>query len=83
MKPKIKKAFRALRLFTAPLRHPWREFQSTIETGVWNALQQGHSGSNFDPGETALLLDHLVRELVRLQQRVDVLQQTVEQLVPE
>jgi hypothetical protein len=80
---RLKIALKKFRQATAPLRHPWREIQRTIETGLWKALQQGHSDSSLVQGETALVLDHLVRELVRLQQRIEVLQETIDQIVPE
>ncbi len=87
---KLKKSLKRFRQLTTPLRHPRREFQRTIELGVRHAMHQGPGStvlqqtsgvSVFDQGETTLLLDHLVRELVRLHQRIEILQETVDQFV--
>jgi hypothetical protein len=80
---RLKKTLKGMRLWTAHLRHPWRELQRTVELGVWKALEKGQAVSPMDQGETTVLLDHLVRELVRLQQQIEVLQESVDQLATD
>jgi hypothetical protein len=58
---------------TRPLRRPFvRKFQSFLERCLQNSGRQLTD-------ETNLLMSHLIRELVRLQRQVELLQEAVEQ----
>ena len=79
----LKSGAQKFRKWTSPIRHPLREIQRTIENCMRQAAGQGCAPSLRDQGDAVLLLDHLVRELVRMQQRIEDLQETVDQLVLE
>ena len=69
---KLKNALKRFKAWTAPVRHPWRHVQKSMGAGIRKAV--------LEEGEIGLLMDHLVRELVRLQDRIDLLQETIERI---
>jgi len=78
MKTLLKRPFKAAWQFTSPLRRPFaRKFEAIIARGC-ASTQQPHICQVGE--EMSLLMDHLVRELVRLQNKVDRLQEAIESL---
>lgn len=77
MKQLIKKIAKAAWRGTRPIRQPFlRKFEAYLSRCLRPTEQLlAH--------ETNTLMEHVVRELVRLQRQVDHLQQTVEELAPE
>jgi hypothetical protein len=76
MKRLVKRGLKVIWKATDPLRRP---FARKLEHFLRRCLRAA------DPGlasETDVLMDHVVRELVRLQCQVETLQQTVLELLP-
>ena len=76
MKRLVKRALKAVWRSTEPLRRP---ILGKLENFLRRALQPTESGLL---NETDVLMDHVIRELVRLQHQVETLQQTVIELLP-
>lgn len=77
MKRVIKKFAKVLWRGTFPLRRPFlRKFEAYLSRCL-------RPTERFLTEETNILMEHVVRELVRLQRQVDYLQQTLEELAPE
>jgi|GEM_PF-1696042 len=77
MKQLIKKIGKAVWRGTRPIRRPFlRKFEAYLSRCLRPTEQ--HLAA-----ETNTLMEHVVRELVRLQRQVDHLQQTIEDLAPE
>ncbi|SIO62247.1 hypothetical protein SAMN05444166_6990 [Singulisphaera sp. GP187] len=77
MKRLVKKVAKAIWRGTLPLRRPFlHKFESYLSRCLRPTEQQLTDEAN-------TLMEHVVRELVRLQRQVDYLQQTVEDLTPE
>jgi hypothetical protein len=73
MKRLVKKVLRIGWRWTSPLRAPVaRKFESYLK----GCLKHEEW---FLTDQTSVLMDHLIRELVRLQRQVDYLQQTIEE----
>jgi hypothetical protein len=82
MKWLIKRSFRALWRFALPLRRPVvRRLDALIRRNAVQPPPQVHMTCHV-PVETGLVMDHMVRELVRLQAQVDRLQQAIDDLFP-
>ena len=88
----LKNSLKRFRQWTSPVRHPLREIQRTIENSLRSMLAQiGQgisppcSGSAVPQAQTeaSLLMDHFVREFVRLQRQIEGLQDAVERLESE
>ena len=77
MKRLVKKVAKALWRGTLPIRRP---FLHKFENYLSRCLRPTEQLLS---DETNTLMEHVVRELVRLQRQVDYLQQTVEELTPE
>lgn len=74
MKRLIKSTLKGLWRLTQPLRRP---VARKCEAFLTRCLR---SNEQYPTEETNALMDHVVRELVRLQRQVDYLQQTLEDL---
>jgi hypothetical protein len=72
----MKRGLKSVWRSTEPLRRP---ILLKVESFLRRALQPAESGL---VTETDVLMDHVIRELVRLQQQVEALQQTVIELLP-
>ena len=82
MKRLIKFSLRAVWRLALPLRRPViRRLDELIRRNSVQPPPQIHVACHV-PEETGLIMDHMVRELVRLQNQVNVLQQMIEDLVP-
>lgn len=75
MKPLVKKALKPVWRATAPLRRP---FLLRVDAYLRRCLSVSVPAEH-----TGVVLDHVVRELVRLQDQVEVLRLTIEELVHE
>jgi hypothetical protein len=71
MKRLVKRVLKAAWRSTEPLRRP---IQYKLENFLRRALQPAEAGLL---GESDVLMDHVIRELVRLQCQVEALQQTL------
>lgn len=76
MKRFVKRGLKAIWRSTEPLRRP---VLHRLEKFLRRCLRNGEQGL---ANETDVLMDHVVRELVRLQCQVEALQQTVLELLP-
>lgn len=76
MKRLVKRMLKAVWRRTEPLRRP---ILHKLVSFLRRALQPTESGL---VTETDVLMDHVIRELVRLQYQVDALQQTILELLP-
>jgi hypothetical protein len=76
MKRLVNRGLKAVWRRTEPLRRP---ILRKLESFLRRALQPTESGL---VTETDVLMDHVIRELVRLQYQVDALQQTIIELLP-
>jgi len=76
MKRLVKRVLKAMWRTTEPLRRP---VLSKAEQFLRRCLQPNEPGLL---SETDVLMDHVVRELVRLQCQVEALQQTILELLP-
>jgi hypothetical protein len=82
MKRLIKLPLQVIWRLTRPLRRPVvRRVENLIRRSAVQPPPQVHVVCRV-PEETSLVMDHMVRELVRLQIQLDRLQQTIEDLVP-
>ena len=80
MKRLIKFPLKAVWRFTLPVRRPFvARFEAMIVRCCASTRQPHHCHVSV---ETGLVMDHLVRELVRLQAQVDLLQLAVDDLAP-
>jgi hypothetical protein len=77
MKRLVKNFAKALWRGTFPLRRP---FLRKLENYLSRCLRPTEQ---LLTDETNTLMEHVVRELVRLQRQVDYLQQSIEELAPE
>ncbi len=76
MKRLVKAGFKALWRCMLPLRRPlMRKFEAYLARCL-------RPTERFITDETNVLMDHVVRELVRLQRQVESLQQAIEELSP-
>jgi hypothetical protein len=76
MKRLVKRGLKSVWRSTEPLRRP---ILRKLENFLRRALQSTEPGLL---SETDVLMDHVVRELVRLQCQVEALQQTIIELLP-
>jgi hypothetical protein len=82
MKRLIKLPIKVIWRLTHPLRRPVvRRVENLIRRCAVQPPPQVHVVCRV-PEETGLIMDHMVRELVRLQTQLDRLQQMVEDLLP-
>ena len=82
MKRLMRHAFKAIWRLALPLRRPIiRRLDELIRRNAIQPPPQVHLACHVRD-ETGLMMDHMVRELVRLQSQVNRLQQTIEDLVP-
>ena len=82
MKRLIKFPFKVVWRLALPLRRPIiRRLDELIRRNSVQPPPQVHLSCRV-PDETNLIMDHMVRELVRLQSQVDRLQQLIEDLTP-
>lgn len=78
----IKLPFKLIWRIALPLRRPViRRLDELIRRNAVQPPPQVHLNCHV-PQETSLIMDHMVRELVRLQNQVNRLQETIEDLVP-
>lgn len=83
MKRLLKLSIKAVWRLALPLRRPIiARLDELIRRNAVQPPPQLHVACHV-PEETSLVMDHMVRELVRLQLQINRLQQTVEDLVPE
>ncbi len=83
MKRLLKLSIKAVWRLALPLRRPIiARLDELIRRNAVQPPPQLHVACHV-PEETSLVMDHMVRELVRLQIQINRLQQTVEDLVPE
>ncbi len=83
MKRLLKLSIKAVWRLALPLRRPViRRLDELIRRNAIQPPPQVHLSCHV-PEETSLVMDHMVRELVRLQIQINRLQQTVEGLVPD
>ncbi len=81
MKYLIKRPMKALWRWTHPVRRPiTRKVEAMISRACLVQLSTHPTMVSPVGEETALLMDHMIRELIRLQTRVDKLQGTIEDL---
>lgn len=76
MKRLVKRGLKVIWRCTAPARRP---IARKLEGFLRRCLQAGERGL---PAETDVLMDHVVRELVRLQCQVEALENTLLELLP-
>src|SRR4051794_18721924 len=76
MKHLVKRGLKATWRLTGPVRRP---IVRKLEQFLRRCLQTGEQGLT---NETDVLMDHVVRELVRLQCQVESLERTVLELLP-
>jgi hypothetical protein len=76
MKRLVKRGLKAVWRWTIPLRRP---ILSKLEQFLRRCLDPSVRGV---PNETDVLMDHVVRELVRLQRQVEALEQAIIGLLP-
>src|SRR5437588_13062842 len=82
MKRLVKRPLQLIWRLTLPARRPLaRRLEEFIARATAHPAPQVHVACEVT-AETGVLMDHLVRELVRLQGQVDALRQAVEQLAP-
>ncbi|MFO0910742.1 MAG: hypothetical protein U0794_20745 [Isosphaeraceae bacterium] len=77
MKRYLKRPVKAVWRWLAPIRRP---IMAKIEATLVRCCNQPRALGT--PEEAQVLMDHLVRELVRLQKQVDMLQAAIEDLAP-
>lgn len=87
MKKIIKMVLRAMWRLTSPARRPFvRKIEAILRRcNIQSSAHVNPTCVHFAcevTEETGLLMDHLIREVVRLQVRIEILQQSVEDLTP-
>ncbi len=81
MKKLLKVPIKAFWRMTGPVRRPFvRKFEAMVARGCASINDTHICPVN---EETTLVMDHLVRELVRLQGKVDRLLEAIEDLTPD